>query len=99
MDPPTIDRIFARLRNYPRDEAPADLGSEKLWDSPLGARYPSSIGSLTITNIRDLTSGYGYDSSLPPGFIPELPVSGTHMITVRAGKLSQDGVTITLTIR
>lgn len=87
----TIDKIFARLRSYKPGEARA---------SPAGASYPAVIAGLTVTSIRDLTSGYGYDSTAPPpDYLPDLPLSGGHMITFRAGSITEDGVAITLTIR
>ncbi|EJD05673.1 phosphoglucomutase 1 [Fomitiporia mediterranea MF3/22] len=42
-DPPTIDRIFARLRAY---------------NQAREANYPSTIAGLKVTSIRDLTVGY-----------------------------------------
>lgn len=97
-DPPTIDTIFARLRAY--NATPSDTAAGAVWRNPAtGATYPRAIGSLKITSIRDLTSGYGFDSSRPPPYEPILPVSGAHMITFRAGSTETDGVSITLTIR
>ncbi|THH31766.1 hypothetical protein EUX98_g2427 [Antrodiella citrinella] len=83
-DPPTIDLIFARIRNY-------DGKATKTTPS-----YPSTVAGLTITSIRDLT--IGYDSTNPPTYKPVLPLSSGHMIQVRAR--SADGQTkITLTTR
>jgi phosphomannomutase len=86
-DPPTIDRIFARLRQY--------RGS--------GDRsYPETIGGLVITQVRDLTNTVGYDSSNPPSFKPQLPLSAGYMVTVRAQEKdipTDDACSIVLTIR
>ncbi|KAI0320187.1 hypothetical protein OF83DRAFT_1081771 [Amylostereum chailletii] len=83
-DSPTIDRIFARLRNYNETATP---------ETPA---YPQSIGGLTVLAIRDLT--IGYDSSNPPTYRPILPLSSGHMIQIRAQ--SEDGaVKVTLTTR
>ncbi|KAJ7070359.1 hypothetical protein B0H15DRAFT_925818 [Mycena belliarum] len=41
--PETIDRIFARLRNY---------------DSAVNPTYPHQIANMDITNVIDLTTGY-----------------------------------------
>ncbi|CAE6522611.1 unnamed protein product [Rhizoctonia solani] len=61
------------------------------------SQYPKHIGGLTVTDIRDLTTGHGFDSSAPPpDYAPSLPVSGGHMITFKA---KGDGVAIVLTIR
>ncbi|KAJ7716660.1 hypothetical protein DFH07DRAFT_862010 [Mycena maculata] len=68
-DPGTIDRIFARLRNY-----------EASHGKPA---YPRTIGGLPITRIVDLTTGF--DSGNPPRYTPALPLSSGHMIQVRAG--------------
>ncbi|KZV59647.1 hypothetical protein PENSPDRAFT_678913 [Peniophora sp. CONT] len=67
-EPATIDRIFARLRNY----------DGKANEHP---SYPKSIGELSVTSIRDLT--VGYDSSNPP-YKPTLPLSSGHMVQFRA---------------
>ncbi|CAE6405206.1 unnamed protein product [Rhizoctonia solani] len=84
----TIDQIFARLRSY---NNPASLSKDKM------SQYPKSIGGLTVTGVRDLTTGHGFDSSAPaPDHTPLLPVSGGHMITFKA---KGDGVAIVLTIR
>ncbi|TCD63890.1 Phosphoglucomutase-3 [Steccherinum ochraceum] len=83
-DPPTIDKIFARIRDY-------DGKATKTTPS-----YPSTLAGLSITSIRDLT--IGYDSTNPPTFKPSLPLSSGHMIQFRAQ--SSDGKTkITLTTR
>ncbi|KAH7335934.1 hypothetical protein B0J17DRAFT_769712 [Rhizoctonia solani] len=84
----TTDQIFARLRSY---NDPASLSKDKM------SQYPKSIGGLIVTDIRDLTTGHGFDSSAPaPDYTPSLPVSGGHMITFKA---KGDGVVIVLTIR
>ncbi|KAI0688766.1 hypothetical protein BC835DRAFT_1371457 [Cytidiella melzeri] len=83
-DPPTIDKIFARIRNYD-GKASATTSS-----------YPHTIAGLKITSIRDLT--LGYDSTNPPTFKSTLPLSSGHMIQFRAGP-SSDGTKITLTTR
>ncbi|KAL5529370.1 hypothetical protein ACEPAG_5355 [Sanghuangporus baumii] len=83
-DQPTIDRIFARLRAYDRE-------------NPVGeATYPSVIAGLNVTNVRDLT--VGYDSGNPPTYKPLLPLSSGHMIQFRAQSQSDD-TKIALTIR
>ncbi|CAE6502307.1 unnamed protein product [Rhizoctonia solani] len=83
-----IDQIFARLRSY---NNPASLSKDKM------SQYPKSIGGLTVTGVRDLTTGHGFDSSASaPEYTPLLPVSGGHMITFKA---KGDGVAIVLTIR
>ncbi|CAE6473116.1 unnamed protein product [Rhizoctonia solani] len=82
------DQIFARLRSY---NDPTSLSKDKM------SQYPKHIGGLTVTDIRDLTTGHGFDSSAPPpDYAPSLPVSGGHMITFKA---KGDGVAIVLTIR
>ncbi|CAE6463620.1 unnamed protein product [Rhizoctonia solani] len=84
----TIDQIFARLRSY---NNPASLSKDKM------SQYPNSIGGLTVTGVRDLTTGHGFDSSAPaPEYAPSLPVSGGHMITFKA---NGDSIAIVLTIR
>ncbi|KAL5490151.1 hypothetical protein ACEPAI_4984 [Sanghuangporus weigelae] len=83
-DPPTIDRIFARLRAYDGEK-------------PVGeANYPSVIAGLNVTNVRDLT--VGYDSGNPSTYKPLLPLSSGHMIQFRAQSQSDD-TKIALTIR
>ncbi|KAG8689302.1 Phosphoglucomutase-3, partial [Ceratobasidium sp. 423] len=83
-----IDQIFTRLRSY---NNPASLTKDKL------SQYPKSIGGLTVTGVRDLTTGHGFDSSAPaPDYAPSLPVSGGHMITFKA---KGSDVAIVLTIR
>ncbi|KAG5645035.1 hypothetical protein DXG03_007214 [Asterophora parasitica] len=67
-DPPTIDKIFARVRSY---DATAPSPS-----------YPRSIGGLAVTSVIDLTTGY--DSTNPPAYKPSLPLSSGHMIQFRA---------------
>ncbi|KAI0075472.1 hypothetical protein K474DRAFT_1624431 [Panus rudis PR-1116 ss-1] len=83
-DPPTIDRIFTRIRNFD-GQATVDRPS-----------YPKSIAGLTVTAVRDLT--VGYDSANPPTYKPTLPLSSGHMVQFRA-ESPQDGTKITLTIR
>ncbi|KAG8738981.1 Phosphoglucomutase-3 [Ceratobasidium sp. 414] len=84
--PETIDKIFARLRSFN-----ASASTDRF------STYPKSIGGLKITGIRDLTTGYGFDSSAPaPDYTPSLPVSGGHMITFKA---ADEGTAIVLTIR
>ncbi|KAF8750851.1 phosphohexose mutase family [Rhizoctonia solani] len=83
-----VDQIFARLRSY---NDPASLSKDKM------SQYPKSIGGLTVMDIRDLTTGHGFDSSAPaPEYAPSLPVSGGHMITFKAKGY---GVAIVLTVR
>ncbi|KAF8323198.1 hypothetical protein DL93DRAFT_2049976 [Clavulina sp. PMI_390] len=88
-DPSTVDRIFGRLRAW---SPGADVSS---------ASYPTSIAGLTITRVRDLTVGHAHDSSNPPSFEPDLPLSGGHMITFRAEQKGEqaDALRIVLTIR
>lgn len=69
------------------------------WTSPLGASYPAMIGGVKVTSVRDLTTGHGYDSASSSPTHPDLPLSGGHMITFRAGSIDNDGAAITLTIR
>jgi len=83
-DPPTVDRIFARIRNY--DGKATSTASS----------YPRTIAGLTVTSVRDLT--IGYDSTNPPTYKPVLPLSSGHMIQFRAESL-EDGTKITLTTR
>lgn len=83
-DPPTIDKIFVRIRDY---------DSEKTTTTP---NYPRTIAGLTITSVCDLT--VGYDSTNPPTYKPTLPLSSGHMIQFRA-ESPQNGIKITLTIR
>jgi len=84
-DPPTIDRIFSRLRNY--DGACTDRSRPS---------YPKTIANLTITGVRDLT--IGFDTSNPPSYKPDLPLSSGNMITFKAEERST-GNKIVLTIR
>ncbi|OCB84119.1 phosphoglucomutase 1 [Sanghuangporus baumii] len=83
-DPPTIDRIFARLRAYDGEKPDGE------------ANYPSVIAWLNVTNVRDLT--VGYDSGNPPSYKPHLPLSSGHMIQFRA-QCQSDDTKIALTIR
>jgi hypothetical protein len=94
-DPAVIDSIFHRLRNYP-SSSPGQ--HQDTWKGANGATYPSSIGSLKVNSIRDLTSGFGYDSTTPT-LQPDLPLSGGHMVTFRAGSTQNGDAAITLTIR
>ncbi|KII88880.1 hypothetical protein PLICRDRAFT_159795 [Plicaturopsis crispa FD-325 SS-3] len=83
-DPPTIDAIFARIRNF---------DGSATGDSP---SYPKSIAGLNVTRVVDLTTGY--DSANPPSYEPSLPLSSGHMIQLRAQ--AADGNTkIVLTTR
>ncbi|KAJ3553346.1 hypothetical protein NM688_g3665 [Phlebia brevispora] len=83
-DPPTIDKIFARIRNY---------DGEGTSQTP---SYPKTIAGLNVTSVRDLT--IGYDTTNPPSYKPTLPLSSGHMIQFRAE--SPDRSTkITLTTR
>ncbi|KAL1947532.1 hypothetical protein VTO73DRAFT_13256 [Trametes versicolor] len=84
-DPPTIDSIFARLRNYDGRAPPGGT-----------PHYPSTLGGLAVTRVRDLT--VGYDSGNAPSCKPELPLSSGHMIQFRAENVA-DGTKITLTTR
>ncbi|KAI8998909.1 phosphoglucomutase first 3 domain-containing protein [Trametes punicea] len=84
-EPATINKIFARLRNYDGRAAP---------DGP--PHYPTTIAGLEVTRVRDLT--VGYDSGNPPSYKPTLPLSSGHMIQFRA-ESKADGTKITLTIR
>ena len=59
-------------------------------------RYPSKLADLTVTSVRDLT--IGYDSSNPPSFKPNLPLSPGNMITFRAED-DAAGQEVILTIR
>ncbi|KAL5533276.1 hypothetical protein ACEPAF_5052 [Sanghuangporus sanghuang] len=83
-DPPTIDRIFARLRTYDGEKPDGE------------ANYPSVIAWLNVTNVRDLT--VGYDSGNPPSYKPHLPLTSGHMIQFRA-QCQSDDTKIALTIR
>ncbi|KLO11991.1 phosphoglucomutase 1 [Schizopora paradoxa] len=87
-DPRIIDEIFARLRAFEND---AEISQTSTLN-----KYPHAIGGLDITSVRDLTTGY--DSSKPPLFKPDLPLSAGHMITFRASSTVKQ-VKITLTIR
>jgi len=82
-DPLVIDQIFARLRCYD-GQGPSKRPS-----------YPMSIAGLAVTSVVDLT--VGYDSTNPPTYKPNLPLSSGHMIQFRAA--SKDGLKIVLTIR
>ncbi|PBK96517.1 hypothetical protein ARMGADRAFT_699497 [Armillaria gallica] len=82
-DGPTIDSIFARLRNF----------SDTVSDS---SNYPKEIAGLSVTRVVDLTTGY--DSANPPSFKPSLPISSGHMVQFRAED-KEKGVKIALTIR
>ncbi|KAF8575544.1 hypothetical protein K439DRAFT_1649515 [Ramaria rubella] len=81
--PPTIDRIFARLRHYYSGD---ESGYKK---------YPREIGDMRIVWIRDLT--LGYDSANPPTYAPSLPLSSGHMIQFRAtSKSGTESIMLTL---
>ncbi|KAK7466479.1 hypothetical protein VKT23_005200 [Stygiomarasmius scandens] len=67
-DPATIDKIFARIRNFN--------------GSSTEASYPKEIAGLIVTSVIDLTTGY--DSTNPPTYKPSLPLSSGHMIQFRA---------------
>jgi len=77
-DPLLKAKIFSRLRNF--------SGSPR--------SYPTSIGGIGITSVRDLSAGY--DSKYPPDFKPVLPPSDGEMITFMA---ESSGHLITLTLR
>lgn len=102
-DPPTIERIFTRLRNY--DGKVCIFCRRKLdvmeylmffQASQAQPTYPSNIAGLKVTAIRDLT--VGYDSTNPPSYKPTLPLSSGHMVQFRAEN-SAEGTKISLTIR
>ncbi|KAJ8078389.1 Glucose 1,6-bisphosphate synthase [Marasmius tenuissimus] len=59
-------------------------------------QYPQQIAGLCVTSVIDLTTGY--DSSNPPTYKPQLPLSSGHMIQFRAERDS-DGSKIVLTVR
>ncbi|KAG7452946.1 uncharacterized protein BT62DRAFT_959078 [Guyanagaster necrorhizus] len=82
-DSPTIDSIFARLRNF----------TESISES---FNYPTEIAGMSVTRVVDLTTGY--DSANPPKFKPSLPISSGHMVQFRAED-KEKGVKIALTIR
>ncbi|TFK55033.1 hypothetical protein OE88DRAFT_1653657 [Heliocybe sulcata] len=73
---PTINKIFARLRNF---------GGRNTTGNP---DYPKEIAGLSIIQIRDLT--VGYDSSNPPTYKPTLPLSSGHMIQFKAESPAKD---------
>lgn len=106
-EPPVIDKIFARLRRWAPGEVYVTryfcLTSTKLMIYLFIklASYPVSIAGLKITRVRDLTVGHVHDSSNPPSFEPDLPLSGGHMITFRAQQEPDlsDSLRIVLTIR
>ncbi|PAV23482.1 phosphoglucomutase 1 [Pyrrhoderma noxium] len=83
-DPVTINKIFAKLRSYDKG-IPERQGN-----------YPKSIAGLEVTSVKDLT--VGYDSTNPPTFKPNLPLSSGHMIQFKATSKSDD-TRINLTIR
>ncbi|KAG6889788.1 hypothetical protein C0992_004206 [Termitomyces sp. T32_za158] len=83
-DPPTIDKIFARIRLY--DHA----------GSQAGPSYPREIAGLAVTSVVDLTTGY--DSTNPPTYKPSLPLSSGHMIQFRAEN-AVEGTKVVLTMR
>jgi len=73
------DSIFYRLRHFTVDEV-----------SSLKTTYPTTIANHAVYGVRDLTAGYGYDSSNPPTYLPRLPLSGDQMITFKAKSISGD---------
>ncbi|OCH95278.1 hypothetical protein OBBRIDRAFT_788474 [Obba rivulosa] len=83
-EPETISKIFARIRNYDGT------------GSPTKPSYPRAIAGLTVVSVRDLT--IGYDSTKPPTYKPDLPLSSGQMIQFQA-ESPADGLKITLTIR
>ncbi|KIM87657.1 hypothetical protein PILCRDRAFT_773278 [Piloderma croceum F 1598] len=83
-DPPTVDKIFARIRNY--DNAA----------TAVTPHFPVEIAGLKVTRVVDLT--LGYDTGNPPTHKPSLPLSFGHMIQFRA-ESSGGGTKIVLTIR
>ncbi|EPT05929.1 hypothetical protein FOMPIDRAFT_1033960 [Fomitopsis schrenkii] len=83
-DPPTIEKIFTRLRNYDGTGTPGRPS------------YPKTIAGLTVTSVRDLT--VGYDSANPPTYKPALPLSSGQMVQFRA-ESPADGTKVTLTTR
>jgi len=82
--PPTIDKIFARIRNY--DNA-------AIAETP---HYPLEIAGLKVTRVVDLTMGY--DTGNPPTYQPSLPLSLGHMVQFRAESPSGE-IKIVLTTR
>lgn len=101
-DPPTINRIFARIRNYDvhlfliQDFADHRLNHIFCQAAKTAPNYPHDIAGLTVTSVIDLTTGY--DSTNPPSFKPALPLSSGHMIQFRAEN-PVDGTKIVLTTR
>jgi len=87
-EPKVIDQIFKRLRSFETDGV-----LEKSSKLP---KYPHFIGGLNISSVRDLTTGY--DSTKPPLYKPDLPLSAGHMVTFRASSPNQY-IKINLTIR
>ncbi|GJE86826.1 phosphoglucomutase [Phanerochaete sordida] len=67
--PPTVDAIFARLRNW---------GGGGAAGRPA---YPRALAGLAVTRVRDLT--LGFDSGTRD-HAPALPLSSGHMLTFRA---------------
>lgn len=98
---PVIDRIFSRLRNY-HGEVRTTLNRctsiARYFSQAIEGRpdYPKTIGGVTVKSVRDLTTGY--DSSNPPSYKPNLPLSSGNMITFK-GEHSGTGNKIVLTIR
>ncbi|KAJ3503048.1 hypothetical protein NLJ89_g8609 [Agrocybe chaxingu] len=80
-DPKVTDAIFSHIRNYQPVE-----GTNQL--------YPTTLASLKITRVVDLTAGF--DSGNPPEHNPSLPLSSGHMIQFRAG---DDESHLVLTLR
>lgn len=99
-DPLVIDQIFARLRCYDGQVSstvgPFIPGANPSFKGPTKRpSYPMAIAGLAVTSVVDLT--VGYDSTNPPTYKPNLPLSSGHMIQFRAA--SKDGLKIVLTIR
>ncbi|CAA7270161.1 unnamed protein product [Cyclocybe aegerita] len=80
-DPKVTDTIFSHIRNYQPEK-----GTNRL--------YPTTLASLNITRVVDLTAGF--DSGNPPEYKPSLPLSSGHMIQFRAG---DDESHLVLTLR
>ncbi|KAF9557669.1 hypothetical protein CPC08DRAFT_668418 [Agrocybe pediades] len=83
MDPEITQKIFTRLRSYGPPEKSKST-------------YPQTLGSLEVTRVTDLTTGY--DSGNPPTYEPELPLSSGQMIQFRARDV-QLGTNLVLTLR
>ncbi|CCM02916.1 uncharacterized protein FIBRA_05030 [Fibroporia radiculosa] len=83
-DPLTIDKIFAKIRNYDGTA------------TSVRPNYPRTIAGLNVTSVCDLT--VGYDSANPPTYKPAMPLSSGHMIQFRAQSPNGESK-ITLTVR